>query len=136
IFGFHTSIELDFTCNNWLRFDAIIHFTGLKVVGESVDNPRQYFNNNLIGTINLYEIMAKYNCKKMVFSSFATVYGQSEKIPCVEDFELKVMNPYVCFDVVGHVCTDISFDTKTGNFTKCKARLSFTNAYLIASLAL
>ncbi|MBA0851657.1 hypothetical protein Goshw_024050 [Gossypium schwendimanii] len=88
----------------------------------------------------------------MVFSSFATVYGQSEKIPCVEDFELKVMNPYVCFDVVGHVwflafvytilnsniciSIDISFDTKTGNFTKCKARLSFTNADLIASLAL
>ncbi|MBA0707395.1 hypothetical protein Golax_019443 [Gossypium laxum] len=72
----------------------------------------------------------------MVFSSFATVYGQSEKIPCVEDFELKVMNPYVCFDVVGHVCIDISFDTKTGNFTKFKARLSFTNTDLIASLAL
>ncbi|MBA0646668.1 hypothetical protein Goklo_014615, partial [Gossypium klotzschianum] len=75
-------------------FDAVIHFAGLKAVGESVGNPRRYFDNNLIGTINLYEIMAKYNCKKMVFSSSATVYGQPEKIPCVEDFELKAMNPY------------------------------------------
>ncbi|KAK7821357.1 udp-glucose 4-epimerase [Quercus suber] len=77
-----------------LRFDALIHFAGLKVVGESVVNPRRYFDNNLIGTINLYEVMAKYDCKKMVFSSSATVYGQPEKMPCVEDFELKAMNPY------------------------------------------
>ncbi|KAE8710861.1 Bifunctional UDP-glucose 4-epimerase and UDP-xylose 4-epimerase 1 [Hibiscus syriacus] len=76
------------------KFDAVIHFAGLKAVRESVDNPRRYFDNNLIGTINLYETMAKYNCKKMVFSSSATVYGQPEKIPCVEDFELKAMNPY------------------------------------------
>ncbi|KAH1082929.1 hypothetical protein J1N35_022690, partial [Gossypium stocksii] len=93
--------KLDFTCNNWLSFDAIKHFTSLKAVGESVDKPHQYFNNNLIGTINLYEIMAKYNGKKqMGFSSFATVYGQPEKIPCVEDFELKVMNPYVYFGML------------------------------------
>ncbi|XP_065622742.1 UDP-glucose 4-epimerase-like isoform X1 [Quercus suber] len=76
------------------QFDALIHFAGLKVVGESVVNPRRYFDNNLIGTINLYEVMAKYDCKKMVFSSSATVYGQPEKMPCVEDFELKAMNPY------------------------------------------
>ncbi|XP_065858209.1 bifunctional UDP-glucose 4-epimerase and UDP-xylose 4-epimerase 1 [Euphorbia lathyris] len=76
------------------KFDAVIHFAGLKAVGESVANPRRYFDNNLIGTINLYEIMAKYNCKKMVFSSSATVYGQPEKIPCVEDFKLQAMNPY------------------------------------------
>ncbi|KAK3434421.1 hypothetical protein EUGRSUZ_D01906 [Eucalyptus grandis] len=75
-------------------FDAVIHFAGLKAVGESVANPRRYFDNNLIGTINLYEVMAKYNCKKMVFSSSATVYGQPEKIPCVEDFQLMAMNPY------------------------------------------
>ncbi|MBA0844604.1 hypothetical protein Goarm_022987, partial [Gossypium armourianum] len=46
------------------KFDAVIHFASLKAVGESFDNPRQYFDNKLIGTINLYEIMAKYNCKK------------------------------------------------------------------------
>ncbi|OAY59852.1 bifunctional UDP-glucose 4-epimerase and UDP-xylose 4-epimerase 1 isoform X1 [Manihot esculenta] len=76
------------------KFDAVIHFAGLKAVAESVEYPRRYFDNNLIGTINLYKVMAKYNCKKMVFSSSATVYGQPEKIPCVEDFELKAMNPY------------------------------------------
>ncbi|KAM7257619.1 hypothetical protein ACFE04_013360 [Oxalis oulophora] len=76
------------------KFDAVIHFAGLKAVGESVVNPRRYFDNNLIATINLYEIMAKYNCKKMVFSSSATVYGQPEKIPCVEDFQLQALNPY------------------------------------------
>ncbi|PPD98959.1 hypothetical protein GOBAR_DD04024 [Gossypium barbadense] len=98
-----TSVELDFTCNNWLRFDVFIHFASLKAIGESFDNPRQYFDNNLIGTINPYEIMAKYNCKKMVFSSSATVYGQPDKIPCVEDFELRVMNPYVCFELLLHM---------------------------------
>ncbi|KAL0009723.1 hypothetical protein SO802_004831 [Lithocarpus litseifolius] len=76
------------------QFDALIHFAGLKAVGESVANPRRYFDNNLIGTINLYEVMAKYDCKKMVFSSSATVCGQPEKMSCVEDFELNAMNPY------------------------------------------
>ncbi|KAF4367820.1 hypothetical protein CsatB_003855 [Cannabis sativa] len=76
------------------RFDAVIHFAGLKAVGESVAYPRRYFDNNLIGTINLYEVMTKYDCKKMVFSSSATVYGQPEKIPCVEDFPLVALNPY------------------------------------------
>ncbi|KAF5734830.1 bifunctional UDP-glucose 4-epimerase and UDP-xylose 4-epimerase 1-like isoform X3 [Tripterygium wilfordii] len=76
------------------KFDAVIHFAGLKAVGESVANPRRYFDFNLVGAINLYEVMAKYDCRKMVFSSSATVYGQPEKIPCVEDFEMKAMNPY------------------------------------------
>ncbi|GMH09416.1 hypothetical protein Nepgr_011257 [Nepenthes gracilis] len=76
------------------KFDAVIHFAGLKAVGESVAYPFRYFDNNMIGSINLYQIMAKYDCKKLVFSSSATVYGQPDKIPCVEDFELKAMNPY------------------------------------------
>ncbi|CAI8595182.1 unnamed protein product [Vicia faba] len=76
------------------KFDAVIHFAGLKAVGESVANPCRYFDNNLVGTINLYEVMAKHNCKNMVFSSSATVYGQPEKMPCVEDFKLQAMNPY------------------------------------------
>ncbi|XXG76098.1 hypothetical protein AAC387_Pa08g0523 [Persea americana] len=76
------------------RFDAVIHFAGLKAVGESVAKPSLYYNNNLIGTLNLFEFMTKYGCKKMVFSSSATVYGQPETIPCVEDFQLMAMNPY------------------------------------------
>ncbi|KAK4365338.1 hypothetical protein RND71_016696 [Anisodus tanguticus] len=76
------------------KFAAVVHFAGLKAVGESVAHPFLYFENNLIGSITLYSVMAKYNCKKLVFSSSATVYGQPEKIPCVENFELKAMNPY------------------------------------------
>ncbi|KAF7828304.1 bifunctional UDP-glucose 4-epimerase and UDP-xylose 4-epimerase 1 [Senna tora] len=76
------------------KFDAVIHFAGLKAVGESVTNPLRYFEYNLIGTINLYQVMKKYNCKKMVFSSSATVYGEAKKIPCVEDSELMAVSPY------------------------------------------
>ncbi|CAH9145970.1 unnamed protein product [Cuscuta epithymum] len=76
------------------KFDAVVHFAGLKAVGESVAYPIRYFDNNLIGSINLYSVMQKYNCKKLVFSSSATVYGQPEKIPCVEDFKYMAMNPY------------------------------------------
>lgn len=47
------------------RLDAVIHFAGLKAVGESVANPMRYFDNNLVGSINLYKVMAKYNCKKV-----------------------------------------------------------------------
>ncbi|KAL6553615.1 UDP-glucose 4-epimerase Uge1 [Orobanche gracilis] len=73
------------------KFDAVIHFAGLTaVLEESVQNP----DNNLIGTNNLYEIMAKYDCKKMVFSSSSTVYGQPENLPCTEDFNMKATNYY------------------------------------------
>ncbi|KAL7241427.1 hypothetical protein ACSBR1_014092 [Camellia fascicularis] len=73
----------NFKANSYLEFDGVIHFAGLKAVGESVIYPLRYFDNNLIGSINLYQTMAKYN-----------FYGQPEKIPCVEDFELIPMNPY------------------------------------------
>ncbi|XP_020589985.1 bifunctional UDP-glucose 4-epimerase and UDP-xylose 4-epimerase 1-like [Phalaenopsis equestris] len=76
------------------RFDAVIHFAGLKAVGESVAKPLLYYTNNLIGTLNLFEFMTKYGCKKMVFSSSTIVYGQPEQSPCAEDVELKAMNPY------------------------------------------
>ncbi|KAG9148571.1 hypothetical protein Leryth_018293 [Lithospermum erythrorhizon] len=76
------------------KFDAVIHFAGRKAVGESVAYPFRYYDNNLIGSIHLYTTMEKYNCKKLVFSSSATVYGQPEKIPCVEDFNLRAVSPY------------------------------------------
>ncbi|KAF3777238.1 Bifunctional UDP-glucose 4-epimerase and UDP-xylose 4-epimerase 1 [Nymphaea thermarum] len=76
------------------RFDAVIHFAGLKAVAESVAKPFLYYHNNIVGTLNLFEFMEKYGCKKMVFSSSSTVYGQPEKIPCVEDFHLTALNPY------------------------------------------
>ncbi|KAJ4811939.1 UDP-glucose 4-epimerase [Rhynchospora pubera] len=76
------------------RFDAVIHFAALKAVGESVQKPALYYNNNIIGSLYLYEIMAKYGCKKLVFSSSSTVYGEPEKIPCDEDVPLKAVSPY------------------------------------------
>ncbi|KAJ4746796.1 UDP-glucose 4-epimerase [Rhynchospora pubera] len=76
------------------RFDAVIHFAALKAVGESVQKPALYYNNNIIGSLCLYEIMAKYGCKKLVFSSSSTVYGEPEKIPCDEDVPLKAVSPY------------------------------------------
>ena len=59
------------------KIDVVIHLAGLKAVGESIDNSLYYYNNNLISTINLLEIMKKYNCKNIVFSSSATVYGKN-----------------------------------------------------------
>ena len=68
--------------------DEVVHFAGLKAVGESVEDPIRYYNNNIIGTINLLQLMKKYNCNKIVFSSSATVYGTSEIMPIKENFPL------------------------------------------------
>ena len=76
------------------KFDAAIHFAGLKAVGESVAKPLLYFHNNLFSTINLCELMSEYGCKKLVFSSSATVYGKPKSVPICEDFELSCTNPY------------------------------------------
>ena len=75
-------------------FDAVIHFAGLKAVGESVEKPLMYYENNLTGTINLCKLMNKYNCKKIIFSSSATVYGAPKSCPITEDFPLSTTNPY------------------------------------------
>jgi len=74
--------------------DAVIHFAGLKAVGESVEIPLHYYKNNVTGTINLCEIMQKHDVKKLVFSSSATVYGDPHKVPITEDFPLHTTNPY------------------------------------------
>eukprot|EP00850_Spirogloea_muscicola_P006093 SM000028S10187 [mRNA] locus=s28:812481:814958:- [translate_table: standard] len=76
------------------RFDAVIHFAGLKAVGESVAQPLLYYRANVAGTLNLVELMAQYGCKQLVFSSSATVYGQPDRVPCTEDFPLQAVNPY------------------------------------------
>lgn len=75
-------------------FDAVIHFAGLKAVGESVEKPLLYYKNNIAGTINLCEMMNEYGCKKIIFSSSATVYGSPETVPITEDFPLSTTNPY------------------------------------------
>ena len=74
--------------------ESVIHFAGLKAVGESVSMPLEYYHNNISGTINLLRVMKKYNCKKIVFSSSATVYGNPKELPIKEDFPLSTTNPY------------------------------------------
>ena len=76
------------------RIDAVIHFAGLKAVGESVQQPLRYYHNNLTGTLHLIEAMGAAGCKTLVFSSSATVYGDPERIPIVEDQALRTTNPY------------------------------------------
>lgn len=74
--------------------EAVIHFAGLKAVGESVDKPIKYYSNNLISTLNLLEIMQKYNVKKFIFSSSATVYGE-QQVPYTETMHRgETTNPY------------------------------------------
>ncbi len=76
------------------QIDAVVHFAGLKAVGESVSIPLHYYHNNITGTLILCEVMQKYNVKKIVFSSSATVYGMPERMPISEDFPLGATNPY------------------------------------------
>ncbi len=76
------------------QIDAVIHFAGLKAVGESCRLPLQYFRNNLSGTITLLEVMQEFCVKKLVFSSSATVYGDPATVPVTEEFPLSATNPY------------------------------------------
>ncbi len=74
--------------------DSVIHFAGLKAVGESVQIPLSYYENNIGSTLSLCKVMAKHQVKKLVFSSSATVYGMPETVPIREDFPLSCTNPY------------------------------------------
>ena len=76
------------------KIDAVIHFAGYKAVGESVSKPLMYYRNNIDSTLSLLEIMSEFNCKKIVFSSSATVYGKPKSLPIKEDFPLSTNNPY------------------------------------------
>jgi len=75
-------------------FDAVIHFAGLKAVGESVQKPLAYYHNNITGTLMLCKVMAHHRVKNLVFSSSATVYGDPHRVPITEDFPLSCTNPY------------------------------------------
>jgi UDP-glucose 4-epimerase len=75
-------------------FEAVIHFAGVKAVGESVRLPLYYYHNNITGTLILCETMQKFGVKKLVFSSSATVYGMTDKVPISEDAPLSATNPY------------------------------------------
>ena len=74
--------------------DSVIHFAGLKVLSESVMQPLKYYQNNVEGSLTLFEVMAAHHCKKIVFSSSAAVYGDSEIVPINEGFPLSATTPY------------------------------------------
>lgn len=74
--------------------DVVIHLAGLKSVKESVENPEKYYSNNVNGSINLFNLMEKFDCKTIIFSSSATVYGATNKMPISEKSEILPINPY------------------------------------------
>lgn len=76
------------------KIEAVIHFAGLKAVGESVQKPLAYYYNNLVSTLVLCDVMTEFHVKRLVFSSSATVYGNPHTVPIKEDFPLSVTNPY------------------------------------------
>jgi UDP-glucose 4-epimerase len=84
-------LNLIFTENT---FEAVIHFAGLKAVGESVEIPLDYYKNNISGTLTLCSVMKKHNVKNLIFSSSATVYGLNQDVPFKEDYPLSATNPY------------------------------------------
>ncbi len=76
------------------KIDVVIHFAAFKAVGESVKDPLKYYRNNLDTTLSLLEVMNEFDCKRLVFSSSATVYGSPKTLPIKEDFPLSTTNPY------------------------------------------
>ena len=91
------------------RFGSVMHFAGLKAVGESVAQPLLYFDNNVKGSVNLFQAMAKHGVKSLVFSSSCTVYGDPAAVPVREDFPLQTTNPYGRSKlVIEHMLRDIA----------------------------
>ena len=96
------------------KIDSVIHFAAYKAVGESVEKPLDYYNNNLINTLVVLQLMKEYNVKKFVFSSSATVYGDPERCPILEDFSLSATNPYGRTKLmIEDMLRDICFADKT-----------------------
>ena len=88
---YRAAIEQAFTDH---KIDAVIHFAGLKAVGESVEQPLRYYDNNVTGSVVLFETMQKFGVETLVFSSSATVYGDPASVPITEDFPLSATNAY------------------------------------------
>ncbi|SNT71225.1 UDP-glucose 4-epimerase GalE [Psychrobacter sp. LV10R520-6] len=98
------------------QFFGVIHFAGLKAVGESVAKPLVYYNNNVSGTINLLEVMAEYKVKNLVFSSSATVYGDPEVLPIDENSPRSCTNPYGQSKLtVEHILEDLAVSDNDWN---------------------
>jgi len=102
--------------------ESVIHFAGLKAVGESVEKPIEYYHNNITGTLVLLKLMKKYNCKKIVFSSSATVYGTPERVPLTEDCKVGgTTNPYGTTKLfIEHILEDVCVADK--DFSVCILR--------------
>lgn len=93
-------------------FDSVIHFAGLKAVGESTEIPLRYYQNNLIGTLNLLECMDQQGVRDLVFSSSATVYGEPESVPITEEAHLGAKNPYGRTKLfIEEICRDVAAAT-------------------------
>mgnify|MGYP003308048269 CR=1 FL=1 len=92
------------------KIEAVIHFAGLKAVGESVKLPIKYYSNNLESTLSLIEVMTEFNVKKFVFSSSATVYGVAKEMPLKEGMGLGAINPYgrTKLFIEDQICLDIN----------------------------
>ncbi len=101
------------------RPEAVIHFAGYKAVGESVEKPIEYYHNNITGTLLLCDVMRNYDCKKMVFSSSATVYGDPAFVPITEDCPKGVItNPYgQTKSMIEQILTDIQVSDPEWNVT-------------------
>jgi UDP-glucose 4-epimerase len=98
------------------KFFGVIHFAGLKAVGESVTKPLLYYNNNVSGTITLLEVMSEYNVKNLVFSSSATVYGDPETLPIDESSKRSCTNPYGQSKLtVEHILEDLAVSDESWN---------------------
>jgi UDP-glucose 4-epimerase len=98
------------------RADAVIHFAGLKAVGESVSIPLRYYHNNITGTLLLCEVMAAHGVKKIIFSSSATVYGDPHTVPIKEDFPLSATNPYASTKLmIEDILRDLHVSDETWN---------------------
>ncbi|MCD7916877.1 MAG: UDP-glucose 4-epimerase GalE, partial [Clostridiales bacterium] len=99
------------------RFDCVIHFAGLKAVGESVAKPLEYYDNNLTGTLVLLDVMRAHGCKNLIFSSSATVYGSPAEIPITEHCPKGApTNPYGWTkSMIEQILTDVQFADKEWN---------------------
>ncbi|MCU7800362.1 MAG: UDP-glucose 4-epimerase GalE [gamma proteobacterium symbiont of Lucinoma myriamae] len=96
--------------------DAVIHFAGLKAVGESVGKPLEYYQTNLSGTLVLFKVMRDFNVKNFVFSSSATVYGDPHTVPITEEFPLSATNPYGRSKlIIEEICGDLYVADKEWN---------------------
>ncbi|WP_299490212.1 UDP-glucose 4-epimerase GalE [uncultured Shewanella sp.] len=103
---------------------SVIHFAGLKAVGESVEQPLRYYDNNVTGTLTLCEVMNEFNVKNLVFSSSATVYGDPATLPITEHFPTSATNPYGQSKLmVEHILSDLYQADNTWNI----ARLRYFN---------